>query len=60
MLLIFGGLPTTGKSTISQCIAGSTGAQTSNESNGAAQVQFHGVLALNSRYRESAAPLSAR
>ena len=39
---------------------GSTGAQTSDESNGAAQVRFHGVLAPNSRYRESLTPLSAR
>ena len=30
-----------------------------NESDGAAQVRFHGVLAPNSRYRESVTPLSA-
>ena len=39
---------------------GSTGAQTSNESYGAAYGRFHGVLAPNSRYRESVTPLSAR
>ena len=45
---------------------GSTGAQGSNKSHGAAfmpfrvQVRFHGVLAPNSRYRESVTPLSVR
>ena len=39
---------------------GSPGAQTSDKSDGAAQARFHGVLAPNSRYRESVTPLSAR
>ena len=38
---------------------GSAGAQASNESHGAAQARFHGVLAPNSLYRESVTPLSA-
>ena len=39
---------------------GSAGAQTANEPNGAAYGRFHGVLAPNSRYRESVTPLSIR
>ncbi|MDC0434291.1 hypothetical protein OAM69_01460 [bacterium] len=39
---------------------GSAGAQSANESYGAAKVRFHGVLAPNSRYRESVTPLSIR
>ena len=39
---------------------GSTGAQASNKSYGAAYGRFHGVLAPNSRYRESVTPHSVR
>ena len=39
---------------------GSTGAKATDQSDGAAQARFHGVLAPNSRYRERVTTVSVR